>query len=247
MICSNKPVNTPDLKARSKPTSTKNQKPHSLVLKDASADVSFAIKQTHSKVANVVAMLPGKGEHADEYVVIGGHYDHLGHGGPGSLAPWSHGIHHGADDNASGTTAMMTLADRFAHLGPQSRTLVFIAFTAEEEGLLGSQHFVSHSPIDLNKVVRDGQSRHGRDYASATRRKLLIGGKGTAANFEKLITDADADLPLKLGEFGKGGIGPSDHTSFALEEEFPSCSSSAACTWIIIAPPTPPTRSTTRA
>jgi hypothetical protein len=192
-----------------------NQKPHSVDLNHASAEMSFAIKQTKSKVENVAAMLPGKGDHADEYVIIGAHYDHLGHGGPGSLAPWSHGIHHGADDNASGTTAMMELADRFAHLGPQPRTLVFIAFTGEEEGLLGSQHFVSHSPIPLDKVVAMlNLDMVGR----VSGEKLLIGGKGTAPNFEKLIADADEGLPLKLGEFGKGGIGPSDHTSFALKK-----------------------------
>jgi hypothetical protein len=191
------------------------QKPHSIELKDVSADISFAIQQTHKQVENVAAILPGKGAHADEYIVIGAHYDHLGHGGPGSLALWSHGIHHGADDNASGTTAMMELADRFAHAGPQSRTLVFIAFTAEEEGLLGSQHFVSHSPIVLEKVAAMlNLDMVGR----VSDEKLLIGGKGTAPNFAQLIADADAGLPLKLGEFGKGGIGPSDHTSFALKK-----------------------------
>src|SRR5581483_10406301 len=96
----------------------------------------------------------------------------------------------------------------------QPRTLVFIAFTAEEEGLLGSQHFVSHSPIPLDKVVAMlNLDMVGR----VSNEKLLIGGKGTAENFEKLISDADAGLPLQLGEFGKGGIGPSDHTSFALK------------------------------
>jgi len=110
---------------------------------------------------------------------------------------------------------MMELADRFAHLGPQSRTLVFIAFTGEEEGLLGSQHFVSNSPIPLDKVVAMlNLDMVGRISGE----KLLIGGKGTAPNFDKLMADADSELPIKLGEFGKGGIGPSDHTSFALKK-----------------------------
>ncbi len=192
----------------------REQKPHGVELKDVSAELSFAIRETRKQVENVAAILPGKGEHANEYVVIGAHYDHLGHGGPGSLAPWSHGIHHGADDNASGTTAMMELADRFAHAGPQARSLVFVAFTGEEEGLLGSQHFVSHSPIALDKVAAMlNLDMVGR----VSNEKLLIGGKGTAPNFDQLIADADAGLPLKLGEFGKGGIGPSDHTSFALK------------------------------
>ena len=192
-----------------------NLKPHSQPLKDVTAKMTFGIVETRKPVENVVAMLPGQGPHADEYVVIGAHYDHLGHGGPGSLAPWSHGIHHGADDNASGTTAMMALADKFAHLGPQPRTLIFIAFTGEEEGLIGSQYFVSHPPIDLKKVV----AMLNLDMVGRVKdNKLLIGGKGTAANFAELITTADSGLPFKLGEFGRGGIGPSDHTSFALKK-----------------------------
>ena len=190
-------------------------KPQSVAIGNASIKMTFAQKKTEASVENVVGMLPGKGPHADEYVVIGSHYDHLGHGGPGSLAPWSHGIHHGADDNASGTTAMMALADRFAHLGPQARSIVFIAFTGEEEGLIGSQYFVGHSPIQLDKVVAMlNLDMVGR----VSGEKLLIGGKGTAANFPDLVRKADEGLPLKLDEFGKGGIGPSDHTSFALKK-----------------------------
>jgi hypothetical protein len=163
----------------------------------------------------VAALLPGKGERADEYVVVGAHYDHLGHGGAGSLTPWLHGIHHGADDNASGTTAMLAMADRFAHLGPQARSIIFIAFTAEEEGLLGSAHFVDHCPVPTDKIV----AMLNLDMVGRVRdEKLLIGGEGTAINFPQLVQNADEGLPLKLGEFGKGGIGPSDHTSFAMKK-----------------------------
>lgn len=175
---------------------------------------SFAIKRTEKQVENVVALLPGKGEHADEYVVIGAHYDHLGHGGPGSLAPWSHGIHHGADDNASGTSAVLELAERFVHLGPQPRSILFIAFTGEEKGLLGSGQFVNHPPVPLGKIV----AMLNLDMVGRVRGdKLLIGGEHTADIFPKLIEKADAGLPLKLGEFGGGGgMGPSDHMSFAM-------------------------------
>lgn len=189
-------------------------RPQSADLKGVSVRMSVGIKETKKQIENVAAVLPGKGEQANEYVVVGAHYDHLGHGGPGSLAPWSHGIHHGADDNASGTTAMMELADRFAHLGPQPRSIIFIAFTAEEEGLIGSQHFVSHPPIPLKDVV----AMLNLDMVGRMKdEKLLIGGEGTADDFPKLVQQADKGLPLVLGEFGKGGIGPSDHTSFALK------------------------------
>jgi hypothetical protein len=189
--------------------------PESLELKDVSVRMSVGIKRTEKQVKNVVGLLPGKGEHADEYVVIGAHYDHLGLGGPNSLTPWIHGIHHGADDNASGTSAMMGLADRFAHLDPQRRSLIFIAFTGEEEGLIGSNYFVNHPPVPLDKIV----AMVNLDMVGRVRNdQLLIGGEGTAADFAKFVEEADKGLPLKLGEFGKGGIGPSDHTSFALKK-----------------------------
>jgi len=188
--------------------------PHSMPLKEMSVKVSVATVQVKKMIENVAAILPGKGPHADEYVVVGAHYDHLGHGGPGSLAPWSHGIHHGADDNASGTTVMMELADRFAHLGPQPRSIIFIAFTAEEEGLIGSQHFVSHCPVPLDKIV----AMLNLDMVGRMKdHKLLIGRKGTATDFPGLVKQADSGIGLVLGQFGKGGIGPSDHTSFALK------------------------------
>jgi hypothetical protein len=187
-------------------------KPEGGELKGVSAKMSFGIHRTEAEVENVAALLPGEGPHADEYVFIGAHYDHLGHGGPGSLAPWSHGIHHGADDNASGTAAMLELADRFAHLGPQQRSIVFIAFTGEEEGLIGSSYFVNHPPIELTNVIAmlnlDMVGRVSKD-------KLLLGGEGTATAFPGLVEKADEGLRLKLGEFEKGGFGPSDHMSFA--------------------------------
>jgi hypothetical protein len=110
---------------------------------------------------------------------------------------------------------MMELADRFTHLGPQPRSIIFIAFTAEEEGLIGSQYFVSHPPVLLKDIV----AMLNLDMVGRMQKeKLLIGGEGTADDFPKLVEQADKGLPLVLGEFGKGGIGPSDHTSFALKK-----------------------------
>jgi hypothetical protein len=196
----------------------KDLKPQSAVLKGVTVQGRVALKKNEKQVRNVVAMLPGKGDHADEYVVIGAHYDHLGRGGPGSLAPLSHEIHHGADDNASGTTAMLGIADDLSHLGPQPRTLIFIAFTGEEEGLIGSHYFVDHCPVPLDKVAYMlNLDMVGRVHGG----ELEIGGNGTADDLDKLIKDADEGLPLKLGTSavgGKGGIGPSDHMSFALKK-----------------------------
>ncbi len=199
-------------------TIDKDLKPQSAVLKDVTVQGKVALKKNEKQVRNVAAMLPGKGDHAGEYIVIGGHYDHLGRGGPGSLAPLSHEIHHGADDNASGTTAMLGIADDMVHLGPQPRTLIFIAFTGEEEGLIGSHYFVEHCPVPLDKIAymlnldMVGRIRKG---------DLEVGGNGTAADLDKLLKDADEGLPLKLGTSavgGKGGMGPSDHMSFALKK-----------------------------
>src|ERR1041385_8107970 len=93
---------------------------------------------------NVVGILPGTDPKLkDEAIVIGAHYDHLGRGGEGSLAPREGEIHHGADDNASGVAGMLELARIFAGQYPRpKRTLVFMAFSGEEEGLLGSNYYV---------------------------------------------------------------------------------------------------------
>ena len=129
--------------------------------------------------------------------------------------PWSRAVHHGADDNASGTTSVLELADKFSHEFTPARSLIFVTFTGEEEGLLGSEYFVEHPPVPLEKIVgvlnMDMVGRVKND-------KLLVGGMGTAAAFPDILKNANADVRLKLGEFGKGGIGPSDHMSFAMKK-----------------------------
>ena len=101
-------------------------------------------------VHNVAAILPGAGSLAAEYVIVGGHYDHLGFGGWRTGTQQAlQGIHHGADDNASGTAGVLLLAARFARRQQQSpplnrRTLVFVGFTAEETGLEGSAYMANH-------------------------------------------------------------------------------------------------------
>ncbi len=193
----------------------KETHPDSLALADIAVKGTIAIQRTEKPVRNVVGMIPGKGPHADEYVVIGSHYDHLGHGGSGSLAPGSHAIFHGADDNASGTAMMLALADRFARRGPQERTLIFAAWTAEETGLIGSQHFVSNPPIPLDHIA----ANLNLDMVGRVRNNILyIGGAGTAPAFDKLLVEADKGLPFQIKSFGRGGYGPSDHMSFAMHK-----------------------------
>jgi hypothetical protein len=193
--------------------------PASQELKDVAVEGKVALKRTTRSLRNVVGYLPGAGPHADEYVIVGAHYDHLGRGGPGSLAINSHAIHHGADDNGSGTASVMEMArelgDAYAHGKRWPRSIIFMTFTAEEEGLIGSSHFVNHPPIPLKKVV----AMLNLDMVGRLRdEKLYVGGMGTAPSFEHLVDDADSGLKLEIKDSGKGGLGPSDHMSFAIKK-----------------------------
>lgn len=187
---------------------------HALPNVTAAGQVKILMKDT--PVKNVVGVLPGAGELAGEYVVVGSHYDHLGRGGPGSLTPTSKEIHNGADDNASGTSAMLELAEHYAkQKADNRRAILFVAFTAEESGLIGSSHFVNNPPVPLEKIA----SMLNLDMVGRVQNDTLsIGGTGTAASFEKMLGKADEASPLKLKTFGKGGYGPSDHMSFAIKK-----------------------------
>ncbi len=191
-----------------------NTSPASIALQNVRATGTVVLQRTRKDLRNVLAMLPGAGPLASEVVFVGAHYDHLGHGGPGSLAPGSHAIFNGADDNASGTTTMLAVADYFAHAGPQRRTLVFAAWTAEEEGLIGSAYFTNHPLVPADQIVFD----LNLDMVGRVRNNILyIGGAGTAVDFDALLKKADEGLSFDLRTFGRGGYGPSDHMSFALK------------------------------
>src|SRR5262249_30321601 len=120
-------------------------KPASRVLEGLKLDAEVTIDRTPISAKNVVAVLEGKGPLANETIIVGAHYDHLGLGGAGSLAFGSRDIHNGADDNASGTAMVMEMARRLARRAdPLPRRIVFMAFSAEERGLLGSRHYVEN-------------------------------------------------------------------------------------------------------
>lgn len=163
---------------------------------------------------NVIGILDGSDPALkNETIIIGAHYDHLGRGGEGSLAQRSGEIHHGADDNASGTAGVIELARMFTSERPRpKRTIVFIAFGGEEEGLLGSNYYVNHpvSPL-ANTVAMMNMDMIGRTKD----RKLVIGGVGSAKEWRDIIAQGTADssrsFDLTLNE---DGFGPSDHSSF---------------------------------
>ena len=163
---------------------------------------------------NVVGVLEGSDRLLkNETIVIGAHYDHLGRGGSGSLAPRSGEIHHGADDNASGTAGVLELARVLTEQRPRpKRTIVFIAFGGEEEGLLGSNYYVNHPATPLNSIV----AMINMDMIGRMKdRKLVIGGVGTAKEWRDIIAQGTADPARKFElTLNEDGFGPSDHSSF---------------------------------
>ncbi|MBM4076392.1 MAG: M28 family peptidase, partial [Planctomycetes bacterium] len=119
-------------------------KPQSMVVEGWKVRGTVSMERVKTEIYNVVGVIDGEGPLAEETIVIGAHYDHVGRGGMNSLAPGSMDIHNGADDNASGTVSLIELARRFGAAAQQKkpeRRLVFIAFTGEEIGLLGSAHY----------------------------------------------------------------------------------------------------------
>ena len=179
----------------------------------AKATLTADVVQEHSDARNVLALLSGSDPKLkNEVVVVGAHFDHLGYGGEGSgsLAPDQHAIHHGADDNASGTAGLMEIARRLAEHPPE-RTVLFASFSGEEEGLLGSAHLVQHLPVAKESVVAMlNLDMVGRPKAGPA---LTLGGFGTAKEWPELIEKVNGVHHLKLAT-SKGGFGASDHSSF---------------------------------
>ena len=159
---------------------------------------------------NVIGYIDNKAENT---VVIGAHFDHLGMGGEGSLYRGEEAqIHNGADDNASGVAIMLQLADslRTKHKG---NNYLIISFSGEEKGLLGSNYFVKNSTIDLSKVnYMLNMDMVGRLRADST---LSVSGTGTAPVWTQSLNALNKDFKLVLKE---SGVGPSDHTSFYLQD-----------------------------
>ncbi|WP_144607598.1 M20/M25/M40 family metallo-hydrolase [Algoriphagus algorifonticola] len=150
---------------------------------------------------------------AEKTIVIGAHFDHLGFGGVGSLHRGDSAIHNGADDNASGTAALLALAELLKHQKHQSNFL-FIAFSGEENGLWGSNYFVKNPTIDLETVnFMINMDMVGRLNEEKT---LAINGVGTSPSFVSALDLVNADS-LKLVT-SESGVGPSDHTSFYLQD-----------------------------
>ena len=168
------------------------------------------IEATHARVDNVLAYLPGK---TDEYIIIGAHYDHLGYGDSNSLAPSLIGhVHPGADDNASGTAGVLELARLFAPMkGQLDRGILFMSFSGEELGLLGSAEWVKEPTRPLEKCV----AMLNMDMIGRIRdNKIYIGGVGTGSTFKTILEQSQKQEPQFKVEYSPGGYSASDHTSF---------------------------------
>ncbi len=187
--------------------------PRSVALRGANAAGDVTVKRSTADTRNLMAVLPGVGPRADEWVVVGAHYDHLGKGQMGHMFGPVGSIYHGADDNASGTAAVLELAAELKAAGALPRSVLFVLFSGEEEGLIGSDYFVKHPPVPLDHVAAmlnlDMVGRLKDD-------DLLLGGAGTAKAFDPMVAAAIAGTGLHTSTFERGGLGPSDHMSFAL-------------------------------
>ncbi len=167
------------------------------------------------KTANVVAFLPGRDPLLKkETIVAGAHYDHLGLGGPGSGSrqPDTLAIHYGADDNASGVGAILEIAGKVAYEKDNRRGFLFVAFGAEEMGLLGSRKFMEEPPAEMGRVAAMFNfDMVGRLDSS---RALAIGGTGTSRESEAILKKNNPGFNLALSP---DGTGPSDHATFYLK------------------------------
>jgi hypothetical protein len=185
--------------------------PAELVRTEATVRMAVALDRTPLPCRNVVGILPGSDpELREQFVVIGAHYDHLGRGSFGSLAG-SGQIHNGADDNASGTAAVIEIAESLAKEGARpARSVLFLLFTGEEKGLLGSSGYVRKPLRPLARTVAMlnldmvGRSRNGA---------LYIGGVGTSPGFEGILEPLVAKEGMKA-RLGYGGAAPSDNMPF---------------------------------
>ena len=187
-------------------------KPTSHDIKGHHIQGEIQIRQNKSFLENVIGYLPGTGKLANEVLIVGAHYDHLGMGQFGSLAPWTVEIHNGADDNASGTAGILELGWRLCNRQSENhRTILLIAFSGEEMGLLGSEYYCKNPLLPLESTVAmvnldmvGRLSTHGR---------VEVYGVDTALEFRSSLSNIARSLGIQT-EYHPEGYGPSDHATF---------------------------------
>ena len=191
----------------------RHKQPHSFVIEPARIHLQTSVNKIRREAQNVIGLVPG----ADpvlrmKAVVIGAHHDHLGRSSEGALDPEIEGgIRNGADDNASGTAGVLELAQYFVTdtIAPR-QSLIFMTFSGEELGLLGSSHFVGNPTHALeNTTAMINMDMVGRMKDST----LIVQGVGTSPRWTALVQHANAEGRLRLN-LKQDGLGPSDHASF---------------------------------
>jgi hypothetical protein len=183
---------------------------------DVKVSINVAISEKGLAAQYVGGIIPGKGALASEWVILGAHYDHVGMGYFGAQPNNRGKLHPGADDNASGTSAMLCLTKKLKdYMGSKEapencRSILLMAFTAEEMGLDGSREYVKHPTIPADKIAAmlnmDMVGRLSGD-------RLAMSGTGTAEGFTDLIRPAVVASGLTV-DADATGSGPSDHASF---------------------------------
>ena len=188
-------------------------KPRSMPIPGLSVDLTADVRRETRQVANVAAYLPGE---TAEHLIIGAHYDHLGMGEQSSMAPDLAGkaVHPGADDNASGAAGLIELAHYFKNLPQRKRGVLFLAFAAEEIGLLGSAHYAANPLLPLEQAVAminmDMIGRMKDD-------RIFVGGTGTGSTLLATLNEAKTSHGLTVDLSDQGGYGSSDHMSFYIK------------------------------
>jgi hypothetical protein len=190
----------------------RTERPASMALPDLNITIGVTLEQVREPAENIVGLVPGADPRLEnEHVIIGAHYDHLGFGHYGTRdLGAADKIHHGADDNASGIAVLLRVAEQLAEGQPKSpRTIVFVAFSAEELGLYGSRHYANHPSLPLSSaramINLDMVGRLQED-------RVTVFGARSARELSGIVTDEARKLGLEIRE--SDGIGRSDHMSF---------------------------------
>jgi hypothetical protein len=189
--------------------------PEAVELAGGPVTIAARLDRSPRTTSNVAGVIPGRGPLADEFVVVGAHYDHVGYGYTGGSRSDEYGVvHPGADDNASGTAGLLLIASELSRRASASaadrRSVLVIGFSAEEMGLIGAREFVrlgllpagkTYAMVNLDMI---GRLRDGR---------VEISGTGTGEGLEAIVSGAVAAAGLE-GKLSPGGRGPSDHAAF---------------------------------
>ncbi|MDO8548746.1 MAG: M28 family peptidase [Ignavibacteria bacterium] len=192
---------------------SESKTPASFIFKDVKVKIKTGVEEVQKESWNVAGYLEGNDPVLkNEYIVVGAHFDHLGMGETGSLYRGDDPqIHNGADDNASGTTGVLELAEKFANEKDKlKRSILFITFSGEELGLLGSAYFVNNTPIPVSQM----STMINMDMIGRLNEKdeLIVYGIGTSSGWKELL-NATNSYNFNLA-FHDDGYGPSDHSSF---------------------------------